>query len=355
MSKLNIRIVTEIGENLNEQDWIDITNFVKKFPTNVKRSYSVKYYKTKLLNSPYGSSYITRVLNGSGSCVGLTTLTRKLFVAMGKKYVSYELGDSYLIKDLQGKSIYSKIINSALLSIEKKEKSNFVYSTPNSLSMPGLIKGGFVIADYKIFERILPLRFDSLFKSFLLKFLFNILIPIYLFVIKYILIFFSNNNNISLNLIRDLEELPNEYFSTNDIENHRSHNYLNWRYYNNPDQYNIYGVYYKKTYIGYLVFKETKHNNALALYLVDIYINKNYGMHFRTIVSKAIISNNIYRYAYVATWISKKSIYWKHISNCFLVKFKNIPFIVHQKLSDDVFLETHNKNLHFVLADGDNI
>ena len=29
MSNLNIRIVTEIGENLNEQDWIDITNFVE--------------------------------------------------------------------------------------------------------------------------------------------------------------------------------------------------------------------------------------------------------------------------------------------------------------------------------------
>jgi len=355
MSNLNIRIVTEIGENLNEQDWISITNFVKKFSTNVKRSHSTEYYKTKLLNSPYGSSYITRVLNGSGNCVGLTTLTRKSFVAMGKKCISFELGDSYLIKDLQGKSIYSKIINSALLSIKKNEKSDFVYSTPNKLSMPGLIKGGFVIADYKIFERILPLRFNSIFKSFFLNFLFSIIIPIYLFIIKLILNFFSNNNNISLNLIRNMEELPNEYFLTNDIENHRSHKYLNWRYNNNPDQYKIFGVYYKKTYIGFLIFKETKHNNALALYLVDIYINKNYVTYLRTTISKALILNNFNQYTFVATWISKQSIYWKHISNCFPIKFKKIPFIVHKKLSDDIFLDIHDKNLHFVLADGDNI
>ena len=45
---------------------------------------------------------ITRGIDKSRYCLGLTTLARKLFVVDGKTYLSFELGDSYVTNKLQG-------------------------------------------------------------------------------------------------------------------------------------------------------------------------------------------------------------------------------------------------------------
>ena len=75
------------------------------------------------------------------------------------------------------------------------------------------------------------------------------------------------------------------------------------------------------------------------------------GMHLKGLR----VLNDLKKYVFVSTWISKKSTFWKDISSCFPIKNKNIPFIIHKKLSDDIFLNKNNKTIHYVLGDGDNI
>ena len=85
-----------------------------------------------------------------------------MFRVNNNNYSSFELGDSYVSKEFQGIGIYSKI---GILSNNKlKNNSEFLFSTPNMNSMPGLIKEGFIHSGYKIYTKILPLNFSLLFK-----------------------------------------------------------------------------------------------------------------------------------------------------------------------------------------------
>ena len=354
MSKLDINIITNTADKLSENDWRNISFFMNEFPSRVKRSFESKYYKNKLLNSPYGLSYVTRALDKSGECLGLTTHTRKLFIDNNKEYLSFELGDSYVTKKLQGQSIYTKILINALSEIEKYEDCKCIFSTPNKRSMPGLLKRGFVLSNYIICSNVLPLNFYYLFKNKIFKFLLKIINTFYILLLISMLKIFAKNKNIIIDLVKDFKKINLNQKPTKQIEQDRSYKYLKWRYLENPDQYKVYNIYHKKIYIGYIVIKEGMHEKSLVLYLVDIYITPKYVAYTRTAICKTLLSNQLKNYAFVSTWISKNSLLWKQISQCFPIKHKNIPLIIHAKLSDNIFLD-RNKKLHFVLGDGDNI
>ena len=312
MNRQNIKIITHAGNALDNNDWQDIANFMKQFPNRVKRSSGPNYYKSKLLYSPNGTSYVTRALDSRGYCVGLTTLTKKKFIVDNKNYNAFELGDSYVSIKFQGQGIYSRILSDTLLNIKKKEDCKFIYSTPNTNSMPGLIKKGFILSNYQIHSKLLPLRFNQLFKFPLLKYL----VSIYLFFLKIYLKINSKSNEITLINIKDISNLPNEFNPNNQLEQHRSKEYLDWRFIKNPDEYLIYAVYLRKNYLGYLVLKEGLHNSAKTIYLADIFIDKKYLSYVSKVLSK-ILLKNFNKYAFASTWISKKSIFWKQISYCF--------------------------------------
>ena len=104
-------IQSDYAIDLNEIDWLAISNLTKNFKTKFyqKRSHEDQYYKNKLAKSPYGKSIVTRLLNKNNDCLGLITLTRKSFLIFKNEKVSYELGDVYIIHELQGKNIFKDI------------------------------------------------------------------------------------------------------------------------------------------------------------------------------------------------------------------------------------------------------
>ena len=77
MNERFFEIFTQEASELKEYEWIDIAKFMKQFPSRIKRSSGPEYYKSKLLNSPFGMSYVTRALDRNRKCIGLTTLTKK--------------------------------------------------------------------------------------------------------------------------------------------------------------------------------------------------------------------------------------------------------------------------------------
>ena len=349
MKDQSVKIITQPSNELNEDEWIDISIFMKQFTSRLKRSAEKNYYKSKLLYSPFGISYVTRALDTNGLCVGLTTLTKKLFKVENQKYDAFELGDSYVSKEYQGRGIYNQILLDALSNIKNLKISKFIFSTPNRNSMPGLLKKGFVLSNYEIFTRVLPLNYQNLLRIPFSKYL----ISIYLIIINAYFKIFFDNKNLNIKNIKNIDEIPDLFFSNNDIEQYRSKEYLNWRFFKNPDNYLIYTIYVGVKYIGYLVFKEVLHKDQNALYLADVYIDKKYLSFTSKAISKIILLN-FKNFAFVSTWVSKKSIFWKQISYCFPINYKNIPFIIHKDLTVDDFFDK-NKNIHFVIADGDNI
>ena len=342
-------IFTQEASELKEHEWTDIAKFMEQFPSRIKRSSGPEYYKSKLLNSPFGMSYVTRALDENKKCIGLTTLTKKMFRVNNNNYSSFELGDSYVSKEFQGIGIYSKILKDALSNNKLKNNSEFLFSTPNKNSMPGLIKKGFIHSGYKIYTKILPLNFSLLFNLNLIK----PFVYMYLFFIKFFLLFLSLSIDLKVLQINSFFELPDKFSHNNDIAQYRSKDYLKWRFINNPDTYLIYSVYLKEKYIGYLVLKEGLHNSIKVLYLADIFFEKKYSKYSSKAIAK-IILNNFNKYAFLSAWISKKSHLWSKISFCLPITYKYIPFIIHKELSNDIFFDDH-RDVHFVLSDGDNI
>ena len=100
-----------------KKEWESVKILIDTFPSKFtsKRSHTINYYKNKLNNSPYGESIITRVINKNDECLGILTLTKKFYFGLNRKYVSYELGDVYIIHNLQGK-IYLKILLKKVLN-----------------------------------------------------------------------------------------------------------------------------------------------------------------------------------------------------------------------------------------------
>ena len=173
-------IFTQEASELKEHEWTDIAKFMEQFPSRIKRSSGPEYYKSKLLNSPFGMSYVTRALDENKKCIGLTTLTKKMFRVNNNNYSSFELGDSYVSKEFQGIGIYSKILKDALSNNKLKNNSEFLFSHQIRIQCQA-IKKGFIHSGYKIYTKILPLNFSLLFNLNLIK----PFVYMYLFLIKF--------------------------------------------------------------------------------------------------------------------------------------------------------------------------
>ena len=112
----------------------------------------------------------------------------------------------------------------------------------------------------------------------------------------------------------------------------------------------------KNSFIGYVIFSESKYKESQKLSLADISINKNYSTYTRSIISKILLSYyKINNYAFIGACLSKRSIYWKDLSYCFPIKYNKIPFIVYEDLAPKSLVNIADKSIHFVFGDGDNI
>ena len=175
-------------------------------------------------------------------------------------------------------------------------------------------------------------------------------------IVQLILKKLSISSNLEIKKINNIIELPQENFFTNRIELYRTYEYLNWRFFKNPQKYDLYKIEFLDEYIGYIVFSETLRNNQLALYITDFNLKKKYTKFIGKILINILLSKyDINKYSFVASWLSKKSLYWDEISKFLPINKKDISFIVHKKLLPKCFSKIDNDNLHFVIGDGDNI
>jgi len=357
-----IKIITENAKNLSNYDWNNIEILVKKFSSTSNSSHNsnevrnANYYKSKLTLSPSGDSYITRVLNKKNLCLGFQSITRKDFLYNGKKIESFEFGDVYLHEDLRGKGIFDKMIEDTFKNVKKIFSKSFIYATANKFSQPGLIKGGFKLADYQLFLKILPLKPYLIFNQIIIKKLFKLLNPIYIFLIKTFFLKKSKNIKFSFKLINNFDDYSIDFFKNHEIELNKSKDYLNWRYIINPHNYKIFLISRDSKYVGYFILREAEYKKTPSLFLADFNINNENIKHLHFMFSDLILSNfDIKKFSFIASCISKKSNYYKYLSFILPFNYNKIPFIIYQDLSPSNLINVENKSLQFMLGDGDNI
>ena len=356
MNDSDIEILSEDAINLTDNEWVKIENLIKEFQSDSNILHNVAYLKNKLLKSPYGQCFVTRVIDKDKNCLGFCSMTKKNFLNSDKSISTFEFGDVYLNRKLQGKWVFLRMIRSCFKHFKKSFSEAFVFATANRLSQPWLIRGGFKVFDYQLYFKILPTKLYLAVKSPILKIIFSMINPIYIVLIKSILFLFSRNNNISITKVDDLDEFPEIHQPNHDIELDRSRKYLFWRFINNPHTYDLYKVSYKKNFIGYAVFSEVRYKESKKLFLADVSISGNYIIYSRSIISKILLSYyKINDYVYIATCLSKKSNFWKNLFYCFPIRYNKIPFIIYEDLSPKSLVNVSNKKIHFVLGDGDNI
>ncbi len=362
MKEIEFKIVTDNAKKLQDEDWIKIENLVNKFHSNTNSTHNSNefrnayYYKTKLTKSPFGDSYITRVLDLNNNCLGFQSLTKKDYYCDNKNINSFEFGDVYLDEALRGKGIFKKMIDDTFVNIKKYYSSAFVYATANKFSQPGLIRGGFKLFDYQLSLNLIPLKPYAILNFKPLKFIFKIINPIYLYSVKIFFYFFSRNLNLKIKLVNDFNQIPKKHITHHDIELNKSQDYLNWRFKSNPHEYKIFMIEDNDKYVGYFVFREAKYKVQPSLFLADINLNKNYLKLTKKIFSKLIISYfDMNRFVFIASCVSKKSNYWKYLSICLPFRYSSIPFIIFEDLAPKDFIQIRDKTIQFVLGDGDNI
>ena len=91
--------------------------------------------------------------------------------------------------------------------------------------------------------------------------------------------------------------------------------------------------------------KEKKKTREKKKYFLYIWVSKLTKM----------TKYDFFQYSFLALWVSKKSVYWKFIKRCLPLNNKHIPFIIYDDICPKCFLNIDNKNIHFVLGDGDNV
>ncbi|MBG76535.1 MAG: hypothetical protein CFH22_01545 [Alphaproteobacteria bacterium MarineAlpha5_Bin12] len=356
MDRNKIKILIKNASSLKDTDWTGIEKLIKKFSNSGNKLHNKKYLKNKLVKSPFGNSYVAIINYGNKKFMGFASLTRKSFLYNNQISSSFEMGDIYLDKKLQGRFIFIKMIKKLMLNLEKKFDKGFVYGTPNNLSLLGFIRCGFSLSNYQLLNNFLPLRLDSLIKTKLLRFLLRYVGIIYILLLKGYLKIFALKNKLNFYQINNTNNLQMNIKTSHNIQSQKTKEYIKWRFFDNPHKYNFFSIKDNNKFVGYIVFSEKNRKYGRALYIVDYFFDQKYENYFINVMSEIILKKyNLNNYYHLSSWISKKSKFYKNLK--FILPFTSIkiPFIVYKKLTKKCFLDVDKKNIHFVFGDGDNI
>lgn len=237
------------------------------FPENYLRSSSEEYYEWKINKNPFVKGLIY-LEHHQGIVAGSFTITTKKISIEGEEIFAAELGDAFTHPDHRKKGIFIRGLN-ACIEYAKSHGIELIYAAaPNSQSLPIFInKTSFSICSHvklnyleKPLWRILPLI-----KSVIKKIIpgksdtyLGHLIKQSLYKIKPSELFKGFNRE-DFDIIK-ISEMTDEvdglwnskrstYCTVRDKE------YLNWRYFENPDQYSVLAAKQDNKYLGYIVTK----------------------------------------------------------------------------------------------------
>jgi len=305
---------------------------------------------------------IINLIKDGDRIASTTSVTPKLLVYENEVINAAEIGDTYTHPDYWRQGMFSLLINQTRKDAEKKG-INFIYGTPNKLSLPGYQKkANFdTIKNLNIRSLVFPIDISSRISKkshwilgSIIGSIFSILLFLY-FKMKNI--FFFIDKSIT---IKELNQLPDDW---SEFWNHAKEGYdfiinrnveaTTWRYFDNPNKYKFISLRKNKGLIGYLVFRiihddDTK-NIIIADYLTLPGEENSLFIGINQIIDKAFEIG----VTQVSLWCVENSPYFKVFKTKGFFARSNVPVICYQ----NEFAEKveHCTSWHFTPGDSDNI
>ncbi len=344
-----------------------MSNFRKKFTQNPIRSSGRDYYRWKILANPYCTGHIE--LEFAGDIVtGSASITPKRISVLGEALLAAEIGDTFTHPGYRKMGIFSRGVKKCTEFAVSKE-SQFIYGKPNAQSLPGYQKKlGYppcLHAKVMFMEKYLcanPL--ENVFRRKLkTKYLSRFLSYAYFYFLS--LRSFIQKKDVSHDM--PIEILPITKFDK-EIDGLwgtqrkdytfftiRDDTYLNWRFFSNPDDYEVLVGKMGNTCLGYIILKISKGDGFCVGSICDFITYRDRTDVFIHLLNAA---ERLFREAGVhciQLMCSVKSHYFESIYRSGYLINSEIPIVVYIGTDIGKQIYASREKWHFTMADSDNI
>lgn len=298
----------------NEEKVLDIKN--RNRSENATREHLSWRYRGQKSKKP---PIIFFIKTESQKIVGMASLIYRAYSVSGQSVEIPILGDISLDEDLRGKGIAKRLfiyINSYL----RKDKALFAFVLPNIAAKKSLIKSGWK-SEQDLIRYVFFLNPKGALKKIqnktiisLVSYLFSYPVRSFLFISRHKEIEMRTTNRFSDKFDKFWMQLRNDTLITKD----RTAEYLKWRYSQHPfNSFQVYEFYMHKDFIGYIVAKYSKEENALSIYELFAKNERDLTSIIRHFIYKCTCMEKVHS---VRITLNQKNPYEKILKKNFFIK-----------------------------------
>jgi hypothetical protein len=335
--------------------------FFKELYTGQGDYGNMGFFHWKIVDNYIQPGIINLIKDGS-RIASTTSVTPKLLLYKNKVIKVAEIGDTYTHPDYWRQGMFSLLINQSRKDAENKD-INFVYGTPNELSLPGYQKkANFdIIQNLHVRSLTFPVdirtrvqkRSHWIFGS-IIGSIFSIFSFFY-FKIKNIIFFLDKSI-----VVEEKNQIPQDW---NDFWNQAMQGYdfiinrnieaTTWRYINNPNKYKLITLRKNEVLIGYLVCRNI-HDEEVKRIIIADYLTLP-GEEKTLFIGINYIINRAFKIGanQVDLWCVEDSPYFRVFKKKGFFARENVLVICYQ---NEFAKQVENcMSWHFTIGDSDNI
>jgi len=335
--------------------------FFKKLYKGEGEYGNMAFFHWKIVKN-YIQPGIINLIKDGNIIASTTSITPKLLVYKGEFVHAAEIGDTYTHPDYWRQGMFAKLVNQTKKDAENNG-INFIYGTPNELSLPGYQKKAnfIIIKNLHVRSFVFPINIGPSFQKkchWLLGSLAGNVFSIFsytYFKIKKCINFYEKSIVIEeINCVPlDWNNFWKQAQEAYDFIINRNDEATVWRYINSPNKYKIYSLRKNNNLIGYFVImikhSEESKRIVIADYLTLPKEEKVLAVGINHVIERsfAIGANR------VILWCAEGSPYQKIFERIGFFARGFVPVICYKnKFSEK--LENCN-SWHFTMGDSDNI
>ena len=347
-------------ESYVAEDLSEIGLFFKKFYLGSGEYGSMGYFDWKISRN-YVQPGIINLIKDNGKIVSTASLTPKQLFYKNHLLDIAEIGDVYTDDKYQRQGMFSLLGNETRKQGEK-ENLKFIYGLPNEAALPGWIKNNFGILDkVKISSYLYPVNIKNRIQG-KLNWSFSSIVSSIIAIFLY-LIFKSKaliNNSYKKIEVKEIYKCSDDWNSfwdkaklSYDFIINRDKISTTWRYFENPNKYNLIGLFFNGDLVGYLVYRIITDRNVKNTVIADFLTLPGYesaiSFGLNTIVSESFklgVDN-------IILWCVENSKFSGVFKNQGFFKRDNIPVIFYQNSYSKEIVQSNS--FHFTIGDSDNV
>ncbi|MFX0200064.1 MAG: GNAT family N-acetyltransferase, partial [Candidatus Hodarchaeota archaeon] len=342
----------------------EMSSFRRIFPPNQMRSISPQYYTWKIMQNPFKSGLIS-LAKRDGKTVGSATITPKPLYVLGKEILGAEIGDTFTHPSYQRQGIFSQRVKDCT-EFAISSGIQLIYGTPNDQSLPGYqTKLGYLPCNHARVTEMLKFVDIRCLKEKIRK-------KVRLRGINELGAYaYTSYQWIKQKKLRDskrefeIQRLQTADSTIDDLSRSRinkicfslikNEEYITWRFFNNPEEYDILFAINNSKILGYIVGK------VVDIYSVKTGILGDFATYNdRDDIFLKLLEEMEYHFAskgvqIIRVWCVNGNSYYRVLSRRGYLKKSEIVLIVFAGTELSRQLINCKGQWDFTIADSDNI